>query len=242
MEGTVSECYRVRYVWPHRSYPMAMADQWSWLSLQFYIQTVCVLFFLYLRFPTANLSKLLLIINRRKNHRCWSTRMSSGGGKRRTRVGKYEIGKTLGEGSFAKVKFARNLVTGDAVAIKILDRERILKHKMVEQVSNSISCIINLCLLLVIAFAYVRPVCNCQMKREISTMKLIKHPNVLNLYEVSLVYHCNFLLQSEDYLLCNQVLIQCYRLIWSINNALFCFWNIMESSKTSGFIDYSIFV
>ncbi|PWA60912.1 protein kinase, ATP binding site [Artemisia annua] len=83
--------------------------------------------------------------------------MSSGAVKRRTttRVGNYEVGKTLGEGSFAKVKFARNLATGDPVAIKVIDRDRILKHKMVEQ-----------------------------MKREISTMKLIKHPNVLNLFEV----------------------------------------------------------
>lgn len=62
--------------------------------------------------------------------------MSSGAVKRRTttRVGNYEVGKTLGEGSFAKVKFARNLVTGDPVAIKVIDRDRILKHKMVEQV------------------------------------------------------------------------------------------------------------
>ncbi|CDP08626.1 unnamed protein product [Coffea canephora] len=73
----------------------------------------------------------------------------------RTRVGKYELGKTLGEGSFAKVKCAKNLQTGDTVAIKIIDRERVLRHKMVEQI-----------------------------KREISTMKLIKHPNVVSLIEV----------------------------------------------------------
>ncbi|KAK2965516.1 hypothetical protein RJ640_008866, partial [Escallonia rubra] len=73
----------------------------------------------------------------------------------RTRVGKYEIGKTLGEGSFAKVKYAKNDETGDSVAIKIIDRDRVLRHKMVEQI-----------------------------KREISTMKLIKHPNVLKLFEV----------------------------------------------------------
>lgn len=52
----------------------------------------------------------------------------------RTRVGKYELGKTLGEGSFAKVKFARNVDTGDTVAIKILDRVHVLRHRMVEQV------------------------------------------------------------------------------------------------------------
>lgn len=73
----------------------------------------------------------------------------------RTRVGKYELGRTLGEGTFAKVKFARNTETGDNVAIKIVNKEKILKHKMVEQI-----------------------------KREISTMKLIKHPNVVQLYEV----------------------------------------------------------
>ncbi|ONK72774.1 uncharacterized protein A4U43_C04F23070 [Asparagus officinalis] len=78
--------------------------------------------------------------------------MSSGG---RTRVGKYELGRTLGEGSFAKVKYARNTQTNDSVAIKILDKNQLLKHKMVEHI-----------------------------KREISTMKLIKHPNVVQLHEV----------------------------------------------------------
>lgn len=73
----------------------------------------------------------------------------------RTRVGRYELGKTVGEGSFAKVKFARNLETADNVAIKILDRDQVLRHKMVEH-----------------------------LKREISTMKLIKHPNVIKLFEV----------------------------------------------------------
>lgn len=73
----------------------------------------------------------------------------------RTRVGKYELGKTLGEGNFAKVKFAKNIETGDFVAIKILNRDHLLQHKMVEQI-----------------------------KREISTMKVIKHLNVVKLYEV----------------------------------------------------------
>ncbi|XP_042480635.1 CBL-interacting serine/threonine-protein kinase 9-like isoform X2 [Macadamia integrifolia] len=73
----------------------------------------------------------------------------------RTRVGKYEIGKTIGEGSFAKVKYAKDVETGDSVAIKILDKDHVLRHKMVEQI-----------------------------KREIATMKLIKHPNVIQIHEV----------------------------------------------------------
>ncbi|CAK9327616.1 unnamed protein product [Citrullus colocynthis] len=78
---------------------------------------------------------------------------SSNGG--RTRVGKYQLGRTLGEGNFAKVKFARNSETGENVAIKILDKEKVLKHKMISQI-----------------------------KREISTMKLIRHPNVIRMFEV----------------------------------------------------------
>ncbi|GMH11988.1 hypothetical protein Nepgr_013829 [Nepenthes gracilis] len=70
-------------------------------------------------------------------------------------VGKYELGRTIGEGTFAKVKFARNTETGEPVAIKIMDKEKVIKHKMAEQI-----------------------------KREIATMKRIKHPNVVCLYEV----------------------------------------------------------
>ncbi|XP_054792258.1 CBL-interacting serine/threonine-protein kinase 3-like isoform X1 [Prosopis cineraria] len=82
-----------------------------------------------------------------------SFRMSQSKIKRR--IGKYEVGRTIGEGTFAKVKFARNSETGEAVAIKILEKEKVLKHKMAEQI-----------------------------RREIATMKLIKHPNVVLLYEV----------------------------------------------------------
>lgn len=53
----------------------------------------------------------------------------------RTRVGRYELGRTLGEGNFAKVKFARNVETGENFAIKILDKEKLLKHKMIGQVN-----------------------------------------------------------------------------------------------------------
>ncbi|XP_030453878.1 CBL-interacting serine/threonine-protein kinase 3-like isoform X2 [Syzygium oleosum] len=75
--------------------------------------------------------------------------------KVKRRVGKYEMGRTIGEGTFAKVKFARNSETGEPVALKILDKEKVLKHKMAEQI-----------------------------KREIETMKLIKHPHVVRLLEV----------------------------------------------------------
>ncbi|KAG5515872.1 hypothetical protein RHGRI_036798 [Rhododendron griersonianum] len=62
---------------------------------------------------------------------------AGGSGIGRTKVGRYELGRTLGEGTFAKVKFARNTETGENVAIKILDKEKVLKHKMIGQVMAS---------------------------------------------------------------------------------------------------------
>jgi hypothetical protein len=56
-------------------------------------------------------------------------------------VGNYELGRTIGEGTFTKVKYARNLRTGQSVAIKIIDKEKVLKHKMVEQVTFNSRCI-----------------------------------------------------------------------------------------------------
>ncbi|KAB5551925.1 hypothetical protein DKX38_009236 [Salix brachista] len=70
------------------------------------------------------------------------------------KVGTYEVGRTIGEGNFAKVKFAQNIETGESVAIKILSKSTILKHKMVDQI-----------------------------KREISIMKIVRHPNIVKLHE-----------------------------------------------------------
>ncbi|KAG8377111.1 hypothetical protein BUALT_Bualt09G0134500 [Buddleja alternifolia] len=67
----------------------------------------------------------------------------------------YELGKLLGQGTFAKVYHARNIETGMSVAIKIIDKEKIVKVGMIDQI-----------------------------KREISVMKLVRHPNIVELYEV----------------------------------------------------------
>ncbi|RCV14599.1 hypothetical protein SETIT_2G439100v2 [Setaria italica] len=75
--------------------------------------------------------------------------------KVKRRVGKYELGRAIGEGTFAKVRIAKNMETEEHVAIKIIDKAKVKKHKLFEQI-----------------------------RREICTMKLIQHPNVVRLYEV----------------------------------------------------------
>ncbi|KAG3095482.1 CBL-interacting protein kinase 32 [Phytophthora cactorum] len=71
------------------------------------------------------------------------------------KVGKYEIGKTLGEGTFGKVKYAVNTETDERVAIKVLDKEKIQKQNM-----------------------------GAQIKKEISIMKMVRHKHVVVLKEV----------------------------------------------------------
>ncbi len=65
------------------------------------------------------------------------------------------LGKTLGEGTFGKVKLATHILTGEKVAIKILEKERIIDVADVERVA-----------------------------REIYILKFIRHPNIIQLYEV----------------------------------------------------------
>lgn len=42
------------------------------------------------------------------------------------KVGKYEIGKTIGEGTFGKVKLATNTETGEKLAIKVRDVMKVM--------------------------------------------------------------------------------------------------------------------
>ncbi|KAK2412258.1 CBL-interacting serine/threonine-protein kinase 1 [Trifolium repens] len=71
------------------------------------------------------------------------------------RLGKYELGRILGEGNFGKVKFARNTDTKQPYAIKIIDKNKIIDLNITNQI-----------------------------KREIGALKLLRHPNVVKLYEV----------------------------------------------------------
>eukprot|EP00761_Pharyngomonas_kirbyi_P008524 gb/GECH01008536.1/.p1 GENE.gb/GECH01008536.1/~~gb/GECH01008536.1/.p1 ORF type:complete len:428 (+),score=109.33 gb/GECH01008536.1/:1-1284(+) len=70
-------------------------------------------------------------------------------------IGKYELGKTLGQGTFSKVKYGTDKDGEQAYAIKVVDRKQVLKENMEHQ-----------------------------LKREIAIMKILKHQNVVDLVEV----------------------------------------------------------
>lgn len=71
------------------------------------------------------------------------------------RIGRYQIIKTLGEGSFGKVKLAQHLITGQKVALKIINRKTLAKSDMQGRV-----------------------------EREISYLRLLRHPHIIKLYDV----------------------------------------------------------
>ncbi|KAM3382355.1 hypothetical protein P3S68_007929 [Capsicum galapagoense] len=74
---------------------------------------------------------------------------------------RYELGKLVGQGTFAKVHHARDVKTGINVAIKIIDKEKIIKVQMTDQI-----------------------------KREISVMRLVRHFNIVHLYEEDVARKC----------------------------------------------------
>ncbi|OBA18053.1 carbon catabolite derepressing protein kinase [Metschnikowia bicuspidata var. bicuspidata NRRL YB-4993] len=71
------------------------------------------------------------------------------------RIGKYQVLKTLGEGSFGKVKLAEHLTTNQKVALKIINRKTLAKSDMQGRV-----------------------------EREISYLRLLRHPHIIKLYDV----------------------------------------------------------
>ncbi|NP_001304810.1 CBL-interacting protein kinase 15-like [Brachypodium distachyon] len=68
---------------------------------------------------------------------------------------RYELGRLLGQGTFGKVHYARSLESNQSVAIKMLEKEKMLSAGLSEQI-----------------------------RREVTTMRLVAHKNVVQLHEV----------------------------------------------------------
>jgi 5'-AMP-activated protein kinase catalytic alpha subunit len=65
------------------------------------------------------------------------------------------LSKTIGKGTFGKVKLGIHNLTGEKVAVKILEKDKIQDVNDVERVA-----------------------------REIHILKMIRHPNIIQLYEI----------------------------------------------------------
>ena len=70
-------------------------------------------------------------------------------------IGHYVLGKTIGEGTFGKVKAGTHIMTGSRVGVKLLEKERICDIADVNRVT-----------------------------KEIHILKVLQHPHVVRLYEI----------------------------------------------------------
>ncbi|KAI4089411.1 MAG: hypothetical protein LQ344_005413 [Seirophora lacunosa] len=76
-------------------------------------------------------------------------------GKAGQRLGHYHVKRTLGEGSFGKVKLAVHRISGQEVALKIISRKKLISRDMAGRV-----------------------------EREIQYLQLLRHPHIIKLYTV----------------------------------------------------------
>jgi carbon catabolite-derepressing protein kinase len=82
-----------------------------------------------------------------------STRRAPKKQKAEQRIGAYHIIRTLGEGSFGKVKLATHRITNQQVALKIIARKKLISRDMAGRV-----------------------------EREIEYLQLLRHPHIIKLY------------------------------------------------------------
>ena len=75
-------------------------------------------------------------------------------------IGAYDVVRTLGEGSFGKVKLATHRFTKQEVALKIISRKKLISRDMAGRV-----------------------------EREIQYLQLLRHPHIIKLYE-NLAFSC----------------------------------------------------
>ena len=93
--------------------------------------------------------------------------------RRKTHVGPWHLGKTVGQGATGRVRKARHVITGQDAAVKIISKKAaVLAHShslaMMESLPSTTG-------------KRETPVA---IEREVVIMKLIEHPHVIRLYDV----------------------------------------------------------
>ena len=98
---------------------------------------------------------------------------ASGKGRRKTHVGPWRLGKTIGKGASGRVRKARHATTGQDVAIKIVS-----KKSAEDQRSQSLAFI---------DLTKIEPGKRgipFGIEREVVIMKMIEHPNIIKLFDI----------------------------------------------------------
>ncbi|KAL7621546.1 serine/threonine-protein kinase gin4 [Parahypoxylon ruwenzoriense] len=115
--------------------------------------------------------------NNKRDSRLSTTSTGSGGRRRKTHIGPWELGKSLGNGSAARVRLVRHNITSELAAVKILSRNAdSLTHP------GSIAALDK--------WDRTRDEYTSEnripfpIEREVAILKLIDHPNIVKLYDI----------------------------------------------------------
>ena len=106
-----------------------------------------------------------------------STNASDGKRRRKTHIGPWHLGKTLGKGATARVRMAKHSITGQPAAVKIVQK----KSALLSQAGSLAS--------LNKKDAKVKDAGENRrmpygIEREVAIMKLIEHPHIMKLYDI----------------------------------------------------------
>jgi hypothetical protein len=103
---------------------------------------------------------------------------ASDGRRRKTHIGPWQLGKTLGKGATARVRLARHAATGQLAAIKIVQK----KNAQLTQAGSLASLDRNDAKLPDVEDGSRRMPYG--IEREVAIMKLIEHPHIMRLYDI----------------------------------------------------------
>lgn len=125
------------------------------------------------------ISKDCPVPNSNRNSQISTTSTNGSDGRRRkTHIGPWHLGKTLGKGATARVRMARHAVTGQLAAIKIVQKRnaQLSQAGSLAALDQKDAAMGN--------YGEGPKRMPYGIEREVAIMKLIEHPHIMKLYDI----------------------------------------------------------
>ena len=115
--------------------------------------------------------------NSNRNSAISTTSTTSAKSRRKTHVGPWQLGRTLGKGATGRVRLAKHSMTGQAAAIKIVSKKSaaLVQSASMAQMEKGSQIPSTTAGFRMMPFG---------IEREVVIMTLIEHPNIISLYDV----------------------------------------------------------
>lgn len=115
--------------------------------------------------------------NKRDSQVSTTSTISASNAKRKTHIGPWQLGKTLGKGATGRVRIARHAHTGQIAAVKIVSKKSaaMVQSASMARMDRDKNLVGNGRVTRTMPFG---------IEREIVIMKLIEHPHIISLYDI----------------------------------------------------------